>query len=541
MCPKNSLFSPRLTSALFLLIGLAFCGSTQAQLFHGAAIFKNPLGPDGTPRAHVGDTITDTLTVMNLDDFLDTITITNLVDVVHHASGNIISSNLLSSPVTLDSYLAGGIDTIEMTHGYLVLPGDENLPQGLLLDDVQAGGLDNHDGVGGSGVRQTFSVSFPGQVFILRPCLKVTQTCQNGPGEAGLVSFGGSISNCGNTVLTNVVVSNFVNGAFVYVLGPTNVGTNQIGRVINFTGSYRLAEPCRSSPNTLFAWGADELGLQVMDSATVTCPITGALIITCPSNVAVQSLGDVPPADPSAVTVSGGFGSITVVALGDSLATNGYEFVVTRTYRATDGCSNVAQCTQTITAPAPPPLLVVQPPRFNPQTGLFEEVVRILNPSPFTLNAVRVLVNNLAADLRVFNASGASNGVSYAQFNQPIPPGASGDLTIEYYSPRSQVPNPTLTALVVGSSAPLVPGNVTVVPVTRQLRLASGDFLLEFNSLAGRIYFVQYSTDLKNWKLAWPSLTGTGNRVQWIDNGPPRTDRVSPTQPHRFYRVVLVP
>jgi len=541
MCLNHVLFQPRLIPALFLFIGTVFCSPAQAQLFHGAAIFKTPVGPDGSSRAHVGDTITATLTVVNLDDFLDTSTITNLLDVVHHASGDVTSTNLLASPVTLDSYLAGGIDTIELTHRYVVLPGDENLPESLLFDDAEAGGLDNHDGLGGTGMRQAFFVSFPGQIFVLRPGLKVSQTCLGVSGEAGLVSFTGSISNSGNTVLTGVVVSNLVDGAFVYVLGPTNLGTNEIDRVITFTGSYRLINPCHSSPNTLFAWGADELGLEVMDSATVTCPVAGTLAITCPSNVTVQSLADVPPADPGAVTVASSFGSVTVVSLGDSLITNGYEFVIMRTYRATDGCSNVAFCTQTITAPAPPPFLVVQPPRFNPQTGLFEEVVRILNPSPFTLSAVQVAVSNLTAGVQVFNASGTNHGIPFAQFNQPIPPGASADLTIEYYSPRYQTPDPALSVALVGSPAPMAPVNVTVVPVTRQLWLSNGEFLLEFNSLAGRIYFVEYSADLRNWKVAWPGVTGTGNRIQWIDNGPPRTDSKTSTQASRFYRVVLVP
>src|SRR5438552_7843530 len=76
----------------------------NCQMFHGAAIFDNPVGPDGTARAKVGDKITVTITVLNLDDFLDTVTVTNIVDVVHHASGAITSSNLLATPVTLDSY-----------------------------------------------------------------------------------------------------------------------------------------------------------------------------------------------------------------------------------------------------------------------------------------------------------------------------------------------------------------------------------------------------------------------------------------------------
>src|SRR5438874_9874754 len=99
----TSFYSRGLLAALLHFSAVAFCVSIHAQAFHGASIQKNPVGPDGTARAHVGDTITATVTIMNLDEFLDTVTITNIVDVVHHASGDVTSANLLAMPVTLDS------------------------------------------------------------------------------------------------------------------------------------------------------------------------------------------------------------------------------------------------------------------------------------------------------------------------------------------------------------------------------------------------------------------------------------------------------
>src|SRR5580765_11280 len=103
-------FARRLIATAVLLFTISFCSSLRAQQgFHGAAILKNPVGPDGTPRAHVGDTITATITVMNLDDFLDTVTLSNIFDVVHHASGDVTTANLLPFPLlTLDSYLVFG-------------------------------------------------------------------------------------------------------------------------------------------------------------------------------------------------------------------------------------------------------------------------------------------------------------------------------------------------------------------------------------------------------------------------------------------------
>src|SRR6266404_2732407 len=348
MCAFKSVLSTRLCSAALLALSLIICAPTEALLFHGAAIFKTPLGPDGTQRAHTGDVITATLTVMNLDDFLDTHTITNIVDIVHHASGDATTPDLLSAPVTLDSYLAFGTDTVTVTTTYLVLPEDRFLKDGLLPDDAQAGGMDNHDGPNGTGLKQDFFVTFPGQIFVVNPCLQVTKSCLNGVGAAGTVSFSGSISNCGNTLLTNVVVSNFVNGAFVYVLGPTNLDTNQ---VINFTGNYLPNDPCHPATDTLTAWGTDELGLTITNSATAACPIPQTLTITCPSNLTVQCFADVPAPNPVSVIVvsRAGATNVTVTHAGDVITTNGCVLTIARTYDAVDCWTNRAFCSQTVT------------------------------------------------------------------------------------------------------------------------------------------------------------------------------------------------
>ncbi len=188
-----------------------------------------------------------------------------------------------------------------------------------------------------------------------------------------------------------------------------------------------------------------------------------------------------------------------------------------------------------------PPIFIVLPPHFNPQTGLFEETVRVLNPTPRSLIGVRLMVSDLATGMQVFNASGQAGGVSFVQSQLPIPAGGSVDLTIEYYVPNFATPNPVLAAEVVPPSLQAASLSDKQTPVTRQLRLANGDFLLEFRSEAGRVYFVQYSKDTKDWKTAWPGVAGTGNRIQWLDNGPPRTESSPALDPSRFYRIMLAP
>jgi PhoPQ-activated pathogenicity-related protein len=68
-----------------------------------------------------------------------------------------------------------------------------------------------------------------------------------------------------------------------------------------------------------------------------------------------------------------------------------------------------------------------------------------------------------------------------------------------------------------------------------------GSVLLEFSSSADRSYYVQYSSDLSgtNWKTVQPAIRGDGNRVQWIDSGPPQTASPPSAEQMRFYRVIM--
>jgi hypothetical protein len=178
--------------------------------------------------------------------------------------------------------------------------------------------------------------------------------------------------------------------------------------------------------------------------------------------------------------------------------------------------------------------------RLNRQTGLYDQSVRISNPTGYAYDAIRVLIYDLPPGVRVYNASGTNNGSPYVQSLNPVPPGGSVDFTIEYYLPNQQVPEPRLVPQIVSSSAAPNPSG-TFEHISRALHLASGNFLLEFNSLSNRTYYVQYTKNLIEWKTSPPALTGNGTRMQWIDNGPPKTEIPPADEPYRFYRVLLLP
>src|SRR5580765_3377754 len=176
----------------------------SAQLHHGVFGYVNVVGPDGTARAHVGDVITSSIGVMNMDDFLDTSTITNVATTVHHGSGDCNSSNLVEQPSTLCSYLVWGQDTMTVMRLDSVLPDDGD----VLLEDARLEGSDNFDGPDGTHVPESFTFVVGAQVRRLRPCLLLSIVDVPRSRVGGLVMYSVTVTNCGNTDLANVMLFN---------------------------------------------------------------------------------------------------------------------------------------------------------------------------------------------------------------------------------------------------------------------------------------------------------------------------------------------
>ena len=179
------------------------------------------------------------------------------------------------------------------------------------------------------------------------------------------------------------------------------------------------------------------------------------------------------------------------------------------------------------------------PITLNPQTGLFEQTVRVTNSTLAAFAAVRVLIQGLPGDVEVRNASGTTNGTPYLQYNLPLAPAAAVEFLIEYYrANRDTNFQPTL----VVQSTTVVSTNPAGTPfaINSNVQLSNGRFLIEFSTNPGLSYAVQYSSDLLIWKTAVPFITAPLNRVQWFDDGPPKTES-KPTSGSRFYRVMQLP
>ena len=190
-----------------------------------------------------------------------------------------------------------------------------------------------------------------------------------------------------------------------------------------------------------------------------------------------------------------------------------------------------------------PPLTFLTSIYYNPQKDFFEQKVRVHNPTYSILNAVRVLIHNLTnvPAITVANRTGLTNGIAYVQSAGTVQPGSYVDLTIEYHSPMRVMPNPIIRAELVPPSPrpPLAVG--TFYRVNRGLVLGNRDFMVEFFSITNRVYSMQYSSNLLDWRAAHPAIAGDGNWIQWIDNGEPKTESSPADAPARFYRLILLP
>ena len=177
----------------------------QAQQFHGATILKTVTGPGGAVNASEGDTVTAYIRVLNTDDFACNLTINEISDVVHHASGDVATGNLLAAPVILVGYGS----YVDVSHNYTVEAGDND----PLRDTATCIGVDPVVG--------QFNLTYPGLINIIHPDIDIEkyvsvdggitwEDADTSPGPTALgnsVSFRVVVCNNGTDDLTNVVVN----------------------------------------------------------------------------------------------------------------------------------------------------------------------------------------------------------------------------------------------------------------------------------------------------------------------------------------------
>jgi uncharacterized repeat protein (TIGR01451 family) len=195
---------------------------------------------------------------------------------------------------------------------------------------------------------------------------------------------------------------------------------------------------------------------------------------------------------------------------------------------------------------------------FNPQTQLYEEFVSVTNIGLAPVHALRLSVGGLRSGVTLYNGTGTNNGVPYVEYDPPAsatnqwlyPYPAPASLmsyvtfTLEFFvADRRPFTNSlTATAILAPVVAPLTSTNQTTIITNgfNDTRTIPARYLIEFTSIPGRTYTVEYSDDyMVTWNFAVPSIVASTTTTFWYDVGPPET--VTPPSNSRFYRVLLNP
>jgi len=190
--------------------------------------------------------------------------------------------------------------------------------------------------------------------------------------------------------------------------------------------------------------------------------------------------------------------------------------------------------------PEPVAGMVASSTNLNRQTGLREQSLTVSNATAATVPAYHILIRGLPAGVQVHNASTVrDDGTAVVTIYQTMPPFSQQQIVIEYYSATRQPVEitPQLSTEVILN--PTVPpaGAGPSFEIDRLQRMAGGEMLLEFTSQPGQFYAVEYSADGTVWHRSPLRIRAAGNRVQWIDRGPPQTHTTPATESTRLYRI----
>jgi len=146
----------------------------------------------------------------------------------------------------------------------------------------------------------------------------------------------------------------------------------------------------------------------------------------------------------------------------------------------------------------------------------------------------------------LYNATGTNgDGRPYVQYNGTLSPGSNVTMILEFYVPDRKPFTNSLEVLAVlasGTGTNAGPG-VTIDRYFWDDRFTPARFVIEWTSVPGTSYTVLYSDDSPNgpWFVATPSVTANANRVQWYDDGPPKTASAPASAESRNYRVITNP
>jgi hypothetical protein len=178
---------------------------------------------------------------------------------------------------------------------------------------------------------------------------------------------------------------------------------------------------------------------------------------------------------------------------------------------------------------------------FSPSLFSWAQSLSVTNPTISVVQSVTVTFTSIGpVGTAILGITGTNElGQPYITYNNTVPPvtGIDNYATILYVA--SSKPSVTFTTSASLSPGPVFTVNANnMVPITRRQFQNDGSFLLNFLTQSNRLYFVQYSKDLKTWNTSPIPLHGNGTQLQWADIGPNGTESHPRNTAFRFYRVV---
>ncbi|HCZ02300.1 MAG TPA: hypothetical protein DHV39_02650, partial [Verrucomicrobiales bacterium] len=184
---------------------------------------------------------------------------------------------------------------------------------------------------------------------------------------------------------------------------------------------------------------------------------------------------------------------------------------------------------------------------LNPQTGFFEQVLKIVNNTPFDFKSIRIYIHDLAPDVVAKFYLQEDLIGTFVEFPVDMIKGDSTTITLEYFSTTGRAISPPRLELLVKKGAELVtPDRDQIseliesscfVSVAANGRVDS--CYVSFRSDKDHLYWIEYSDEIGNWKLALNPVEGTGEMIIWQDAGSPKTDPLPANNgAGRYYRIL---
>jgi hypothetical protein len=181
---------------------------------------------------------------------------------------------------------------------------------------------------------------------------------------------------------------------------------------------------------------------------------------------------------------------------------------------------------------------------------LYEQRVTVTNRGSTTIAAFRLLVGDIRStngvprtNVFLANATGTNvDGRPYVQYNAPLNPGSWVTLILEFRVPDRRPFTNSIEVLAVlpAVNGATAEGGVEIDRWFLDERFAEPRFVIEWTSVPGRTYTIIYSdTGITGpWHIATPTVKAASNRVQWYDDGPPKTISQPSSVSSRYYRVI---